>query len=95
LVPKYAEKKKEYFREKYEETEELLKETKEKKPVKKRLKFYAQQIKRWERIAEESVKKADQNLKIYLQTYGKDKNYRLLLKIKKGEWKESWIEKLF
>jgi outer membrane protein assembly factor BamD len=95
LVPKYAEKKKKYFREKYKEDEELLKKAKEKKPIKNRLKFYAQQIKRWENIAEESLKKADENLKIYLQTYGKDKNYELLLKIKKGEWKESWIEKIF
>jgi hypothetical protein len=59
------------------------------------LEFYEQQIQRWEKIAKEAVKKGDENLKIYAQKFGKDKNYQLLLKIKKGEWSQSWVEKLF
>jgi outer membrane protein assembly factor BamD len=97
LVPKYARKKEEYFKDLYEELKEKIQkgEVEDKKAAQKRLEFYEQQIQRWEKIAKEAVKKGDENLKIYAQKFGKDKNYQLLLKIKKGEWSQSWVEKLF
>ena len=97
LVPEYAQKKVSYWREKYGELQRRIenKEVLDLKAAKKRLEFYKGQIQRWEKISEESVKKAEENLKIYKERFGEDKYYKLLLKIKKeGRVKQSWIERI-
>jgi len=96
LVPQYAEQKIVYWKKKYDELKEEIeeKEVLDPRAAERRLEFYKSQMERWREIAERSVEAAEQNLKLYEQTYGKDKYYELLLKIKKGEWKPSWTEKL-
>ncbi len=97
LVPRYANKKISYWREKHKELQKEIenKEVLDPKAAKKRLEFYTEQIERWKRISTEAVQKAEENLKIYKKRFGEDKYYKLLLKIKKeGREKESWIEKI-
>ena len=97
LVPRYADKKISFWREKYKELQERIKnkEVLDPKAAKKRLEFYQKQIQRWENISRKSVQKAEENLKIYKERFGEDKNYKLLLKIKKeGKVEQSWIERI-
>ncbi len=96
LTPRYARKKEKYWHEKYKELAKKIKKGKvsDKKAAQKRLEFYKEQELRWKKIADRAVKTADENLKIYKEKYGEDKNYKLLLKIKEGKWKPSWIERL-
>ena len=97
LVPQYADKKISFWREKYRELQDRIKNKKvlDLKAAKKRLEFYQEQIQRWENISKESVQKAEENLKIYKERFGEDQNYKLLLKIKKkGRVKQSWIERI-
>jgi outer membrane protein assembly factor BamD len=96
LVPRYAEEKISYWRKKYDELKERIakNEVPDKKAAEKRLQFYKEQMDRWKEISERSVKAADQNLELYKEKYGADKYYKLLLKIKKGEWSQPWIERI-
>ena len=65
-VPQYAQEKIREYAEKYSELKEKIDkgEIKERKPAEKRLQFYLQQIKRWQKISEESLKKAQENEKL-------------------------------
>jgi len=96
LTPLYAKKKIAYWNEKARELKEKIKrgEVVDKKAAEKRVEYYEQQAQRWENISKEAVKAADENLTLYKRDYGEDNNYKLLLKIKKGEWTQSWIEKI-
>ena len=97
LVPRYAGKKISYWREKYETLKERIedKEVEDPNAAKKRLEFYKKQAERWQKISKEALQKAEQNLKVYKERFGEDKNYKLLLKIKKeGKVEQSWIEKI-
>jgi len=96
LTPRYAEKKISYWKDKYRELKEKMEknEVEDKEAAERRLQFYKEQMERWKKIAERSVKTADQNLELYKEKYGEDNNYKLLLKIKKGEWKRPWIERI-
>ncbi|NPB05318.1 MAG: outer membrane protein assembly factor BamD [Aquificae bacterium] len=97
LVPLYAAKKKGEFLKKAEKLEEQIKEgeVKDKEAAKRRVEFFKEQARRWDRIAAEALKKAEENLKLYERRFGRDKNYEILLKIKKGQREErSWIERI-
>jgi len=96
LTPLYAKKKIAYWNKKARELKEKIKrgEVVDKKAAEKRVEYYKQQAQRWENISKEAVKAADENLALYKRDYGEDNNYKLLLKIKKGEWTQSWIEKI-
>lgn len=97
LVPRYADKKISYWREKYKTLKERIekKEVQDPEAAKKRLEFYGEQIKRWRDIAKAALQKAEENLKFYKKRFGEDKNYKLLLKIKKeGKVEQSWIERI-
>ncbi|RTZ67965.1 MAG: outer membrane protein assembly factor BamD [Aquificaceae bacterium] len=95
LVPQYARQKEEYWKEKIEELKEELSKGGDKKYIQKRIEFYRSQMERWKKIAQTSLQKAEENLKIYKERFGEDKYYKLLLKIKKeGKEEQSWIEKL-
>ncbi len=98
LVPSYAAKKREEFLKKAAELEEEIKEgeIKDKEAAQKRVAFYESQAKRWEEISKEALKKAEENLKLYREKFGEDKNYKILLKIKReGKVEKSWIERLW
>jgi len=97
LVPNYAQKKEREFLQKYAELKDKLKEgeIKDKKAAQRRLAFYLKQVQRWREISKEALQKANKNLQIYQEKFGKDKYYRILLKVKKeGKEDKSWIEKL-
>ena len=97
LVPQYSRKKISYWREKYDDLRKRIEkgEVLDPKAAKKRLEFYRGQIERWQKIAKEALRKAEENMKIYRQRFGEDKNYKLLLKIKKeGKVEQSWIERI-
>ena len=97
LIPNYAAKKIAYYRKKYKELKEKIekREVLDPKAARKRLAFYKEQRERWEKIASQAVKKAEQNLKIYKEKFGEDKNYKILLKIKKeGKEEKPWIERI-
>jgi len=86
LTPRYAKRKIEEWRKKYEELKEEIEENEveDKKAAQKRLQFYKQQMERWKGIADWALKTADENLEIYKQKYGEDNYYKLLLKIKES-----------
>jgi len=97
LVPSYAEKKIAYWREKYDQLQKEIEEKKvpDTEAAKKRLQFYKGQMERWKKISREALKRAQENLKIYKERFGENRNYKLLLKIKReGKVEQSWIERI-
>ncbi|HID79267.1 MAG TPA: outer membrane protein assembly factor BamD [Aquifex aeolicus] len=83
LVPQYARQKEEYWKKKIDELKEELSKGKDKSYIQRRIEFYRSQIERWKRIAQNSLQKAQENLKQYKERFGEDRYYKLLLKLKK------------
>jgi len=88
-APEQVEKEKEKIGELLEEARKKLKEAKneeEKEAIRNRIKFLKGEIERWERMAKEARKEAEEALKRYKEVFGETKRYKELIKLRE-KWK--------